>query len=267
VVARDPLLARGKHQWAIHDSRGGLWIDGLGEPWVDAFCDSVWIYSAQLAAEAVLLGFDEIQFDYVRFPDEPPARLTRTVYPARRDGESKQAAIRRNVELLRQRVTALGVPFTLDIFGLTTSADGDLGIGQVWEDLAGAADVVLPMVYPSHYRRGSYGIAHPNAEPYITVRRALQDAIARSRAMPRAARIRPYLQSFSIFRVRYTAAEVRAQIEASEELGLSDWVLWNSSGNYPAAALRRAASLRLSAPAEAPETGSLRPDVRDHRLP
>jgi hypothetical protein len=256
VVARDPLLARGKHQWAIHDSRGGLWIDGLGEPWVDAFHDSVWIYSAQLAAEAVLLGFDEVQFDYVRFPDEPPARLNRTVYPARLDGESKRTAIRRQVGLLRDRVTALGVPFTLDIFGLTTSANGDLGIGQVWEDLSAAADVVLPMVYPSHYRKGSYGIAHPNAEPYVTVRRALQEAIARSRGMPNAARIRPYLQSFSIFRVRYRAAEVRAQIEASEELGLSDWILWNSSGNYPADALRPAAHApRVTAPVATLETG------------
>lgn len=238
VVARDPLLARGKHDWAIHDARGGLWIDGLGEPWVDAFHDSVWIYAGQLAEEAVLLGFDEVQFDYVRFPDEPPARLNRTVYPSRRDGESKRAAIRRNVRLLKERVAALGVPFTLDIFGLTTSATGDLGIGQVWEDLVVEADVVLPMVYPSHYRRGSYGIAHPNASPYETVRRALVDAVARSLSLPGSAKIRPYLQSFSIFRVRYTAAEVRAQIEASEALGLTDWILWNSSGNYPAAALR-----------------------------
>ncbi len=248
VVARDPLLARGKHDWAIHDAGGGLWIDGLGEPWVDAFHDSVWVYAAQLAEEAVLLGFDEVQFDYVRFPDEPPARLSRTVYPSRRDGESKRAAIRRNVRLLKERVAALGVPFTLDIFGLTTSTTGDLGIGQVWEDLAAEADVVLPMVYPSHYRRGSYGIAHPNASPYETVRRALIDAIERSRAMPRSATIRPYLQSFSIFRVRYTAAEVRAQISASESLGLSDWVLWNSSGNYPAAAFRPSRSVAIAAP-------------------
>jgi hypothetical protein len=244
VVARDPLLARGKHDWAIHDAHGGLWIDGLGEPWVDAFHDSVWIYAAELAEEAVLMGFDEIQFDYVRFPDEPPARLRRTVHPAQREGDSKRQAIRRNTRALGRRVKRLGVPFTLDIFGLTASARGDLGIGQVWEDLAGEADVVLPMVYPSHYRRGSYGIAHPNAEPYETVRRALQDAVARSAAMARSAKIRPYLQSFSIFRVRYTAAEVRAQIEATEDVGLTDWILWNASGNYPAAALRTSLTRR-----------------------
>lgn len=240
VVARDPLLARGKYEWAIHDPEGGLWIDGLGEPWVDAYQDSVWIYAAQLAEEAVLMGFDEVQFDYVRFPDEPPERLRLTVHPSRRDGETKREAIRRQVGLLRTRVAALGVPFTLDIFGLTTSAKGDLGIGQVWEDLSAAADVVLPMVYPSHYRRGSYGLDHPNAEPYETVRRALAEAVARSAGIPGAAKIRPYLQSFSIFRVRYTAVEVRAQIDATEDVGLTDWILWNASGNYPAAAFRPA---------------------------
>ena len=255
VVARDPLLARGKRDWAIHDQSGGLWYDGLGEPWVDAFHDSVWIYAAQLAEEAVLLGFEEIQYDYVRFPDEPPARLGRTVYPSRNPGDSKRDAVRRNVRRLGDRVKALGVPYTLDIFGLTTSATGDLGIGQVWEDLVSAADVVLPMVYPSHYRRGAYGIAHPNAEPYVTVRKALEEGIQRSRGIQDAARIRPYLQSFSIFGVRYTAAEVRAQIQAVEDLGLTDWVLWNASGRYPAAALRRA---RGAAPA---------PDSADHPQP
>lgn len=248
VIARDPLLARGKRDWAIHDQSGGLWYDGLGEPWVDAYHDSVWIYAAQLAQEAVLLGFEEIQYDYVRFPDEPPARLGRTVYPARRPGDSKRDAVQRNVQLLAERVKALGVPYTLDVFGLTTSAVGDLGIGQVWEDLVSAADVVLPMVYPSHYRRGTYGIPHPNAEPYVTVRRALEEGIERSRGIPSAARIRPYLQSFSIFGVRYSAAEVRAQIRAVEDLGLTDWILWNSSGRYPAAAFRRSEPAAAASP-------------------
>ncbi len=239
VVARDPLLAKRKPTWAIHDTDGALWRDGLGEPWVDAYNDSVWIYAADLAAEAVLMGFREIQFDYVRFPDEPPQRLRRTVYPARRPGESRRDAIRRNVHLMRERVAASGVPFTLDIFGLTSSTvSGDLGIGQVWEDLSSAADVVLPMVYPSHYRRGSFGYANPNTEPYAIVRRALQDAVERSRGLATPAKIRPYLQAFTIYRVRYGPQEVRAQIQAVEDLGLTDWVLWNARGVYPPGALR-----------------------------
>jgi hypothetical protein len=238
VVAKDPLLARRKPEWAIHDTQGGLWRDQLGAAWVDAYQDSVWIYAADLAREAVVLGFAEIQFDYLRFPDEPRWRLERAVFPGKPAGESQRAAVRRNVALMRERTADLGVPFTLDLFGLTTSADGDLGIGQTWEDLAPLADVVLPMVYPSHYRRGAYGIEHPNASPYATVRRALEDGLKKNARLAGAPKIRPYLQAFSIFRVRYTPEEIRAQIRATEELGLTDWVLWNARGVYPAAALR-----------------------------
>ncbi len=238
VVAKDPLLAKRKPEWAIHDTQGGLWRDRQGNAWVDAHQDSVWIYAAELAKEAVLIGFAEIQFDYLRFPDEPRWLLDRAVFPGKRAGESQRGAIRRNVALMRSRTADLGVPFTLDLFGLTTSADGDLGIGQAWEDLAPLADVVLPMVYPSHYRRGAYGIAHPNASPYATVRRALEDGLRRNARLANAPRIRPYLQAFSIFRVRYTPEEIRAQIRATEELGLTDWVLWNARGVYPPGALR-----------------------------
>lgn len=249
VVARDPLLARRKPEWAVHDVHGGLWRDALGEPWVDAYRDSAWIYAAELAAEAVLMGFREIQFDYLRFPDEPPARLSRAIFAARRDGETKRAAIRRNVALLRERVEPLGVPFTLDVFGLTTSATGDLGIGQHWDDLSPLADVLLPMVYPSHYRPGAYGIPHPNAQPYAVVRRALEDALARSG--PSGARVRPYLQAFSIFGVRYTAHHLREQIRAAEDLGVTEWIFWNARGVYPADAFTPAGAVAVDGPAAA----------------
>ena len=127
----------------------------------------------------------------------------------------------------------------MDVFGLATSARNDLGIGQYWEDVLRITDVVLPMVYPSHYHAGAYGISFPNAEPYETVRRALVDGVERAAAIEGAAKIRPFLQSFSIRRVRYTATEVQAQIEAVEDVGLTDWVFWNASGRYPAAAFRR----------------------------
>ncbi len=200
----------------------------------------MWIYAAQVAAEAVLMGFREIQFDYVRFPDEPAHRMQRAVFTARRPGDTQRAAIRRHVAMLKQRVGALGVPFTLDVFGLTTSAEGGMGIGQYWDDLAQLADVLLPMVYPSHYPRGAYGIPYPNAEPYAVVRRALEDGLRRNSQLTGAARIRPYLQAFTLRRPRYSAAEVRAQIQAVEDLGLTGWVLWNARGVYPAAALRPA---------------------------
>ncbi len=239
VVARDPLLAHGKPSWAIRDVRGGFWHDGLGKPWVDAYNDSVWVYAAEIAREAVKLGFAEIQFDYVRFPDEPLRRLARAVYPAKQEGESQRASLKRHLRLLRDHLKPMGVPFTIDVFGLTTSTDGSLGIGQRWEDLIRIADVVLPMVYPSHYRRGSFGLPHPNGQPYSVVRRAVEDGVRRAARVPEAARIRPYLQAFTLGRPRYTAAEVRAQIAAVEDAGLHEWILWNARGVYPAGALRR----------------------------
>jgi hypothetical protein len=260
VVAHDPLLARGKPGWAIHNPAGGLWHDGLGTAWVDAYCDSVWIYAADLAAEATLLGFQEVQFDYVRFPDEPPARLARTVYLCRRGDETKRTAIRRQVRLLRSRVEPLGVPFTLDVFGLTTSSDGDLGIGQSWDDLVREADVIQPMVYPSHYRRGSFGFRNPNTKPYAVVHEAIQDAIERNAKIPHAAKIRPYLQGFTIYRVRYSGAEVREQIRAVEDLGLTDWLVWDARGVYPAGSFRPLAPATSAAEPVAATPGGQPPD-------
>ncbi len=232
VVAKDPLLASRKPEWAVGHVDGGLWRDRLDFAWVDAFKDSVWIYAAQLAAEAVRMGFAEIQYDYVRFPDEPESRLAKAVFGARRTGETKRQGVARNLKLIGERTRKLGVPFTIDVFGLSTSATGDMGIGQVWEDLVTTADVVLPMVYPSHYMRGVYNLKHPNAAPYQVIRRAMQDALRRSAPLGKTAEIRPYLQAFTLGQPRYTASHVRDQIRASEELGLGSWVLWNPRSAY-----------------------------------
>jgi hypothetical protein len=240
VVAKDPLLAEGRPQWSVQHRDGGLWRDRIGSAWVDAYNDSVWIYAAQLADEAVRLGFSEVQFDYVRFPDEPKEAIALAIFPARRSGESQRGGVQAGIALLTNRLQPLGVPITFDIFGLTASTPGDLGIGQVWEDFVSIADVVLPMVYPSHYYRGSYGLAWPNAEPYRVVRNALREAIERSRPIAKAATIRPYLQAFTLGRrkPRYTPHEIREQIRAAEELGILTWVLWNPRSVYQRNSLR-----------------------------
>jgi hypothetical protein len=245
VVAKDPLLAERRPQWSVQQrdvDGGGLWRDRIGSAWVDAYNDSVWIYAAQLAEEAVRLGFDEVQFDYVRFPDEPKEMMATAIFPSRRPGETQRAAVRASVQLLVRRLEPLGVPVTFDIFGLTASATGggDLGIGQVWEDFVTVADVVLPMVYPSHYYRGAYGYDRPNANPYAIVKNALREALERSRQQARSAAIRPYLQAFTLGRrlPRYTPHEIREQIRAAEELGITSWVLWNPRSVYQRDALR-----------------------------
>ena len=242
VVAKDPLLAERKAAWSVKDrNTGGLWRDRINIAWVDAYNDSVWIYSAQLAQEAARLGFQEVQFDYVRFPDEPRERMAAAIFPAHRAGQTQREAVREHVALLKDRLKPYGVPVTFDIFGLTASVTtGDLGIGQVWEDFVSVADVVLPMVYPSHYYRGAFGYAWPNGQPYHIVRSALMDALQRSRPLPGSAEIRPFLQAFTLGRrlPRYTPFEIREQIRAVEDLGITSWVLWNPRSVYQRGALR-----------------------------
>ena len=233
VVAKDPLLAARKTSWSVQDRRGGLWRDRLDFAWVDAYNDSVWIYAAQLAAEAVHMGFGEIQFDYVRFPDEPRARMATAIFSSRKPGESTRDGVRRGLAILRDRVRPLGVPYTIDVFGMTTNVEVDMGVGQVWEDLVTSADVVLPMVYPSHYYHAMYGVARPNSEPYRIVRGALEDGLRRSSQLGgQAAEIRPYLQAFTLGAPRYTPEHVREQIRAAKDVGIHGWVLWNPRSVY-----------------------------------
>ena len=240
VVAKDPLLASRKPGWSIHHVDGGMWTDRKGNGWVDAYTDSVWVYAAQLGEEAVRMGFGELQYDYVRLPDEPRARMAKAVYPGRKAGESSRDGVVRNIRLLREWVKPLGVPFTVDVFGMTSSTLVDMGIGQVWEDLVTNADVVLPMVYPSHYYGGFYDIEDPNSEPYKVVHRAIQDGMKRSEPLGKTAEIRPWLQAFTLGAPRYTAFHVKEQIRALEDLGIKSWVLWNARSVYDAESFRPA---------------------------
>ena len=252
VVAKDPLLASGKAAWSVQHIGGGLWRDRLNFAWVDAFNDSVWIYAAQLAEEAVRMGFAEVQYDYVRFPDEPPSRMVTALFAARDSGETKRQGVAHGLHILRERTKRLGVPFTIDVFGLTTTATGDMGIGQYWEDLVTAADVVLPMVYPSHYYRGVYDVRYPNSEPYHVVRRALEDGLKRSGPLGKTAEIRPYLQAFTLGPPRYSPIEVRAQMRAAQDLGIDSWVLWNPRSAYDPEIFRRKSTALSAAQPSAP---------------
>jgi hypothetical protein len=235
VVFKDPLLAEARPEWAIRRTDGSLWADQRGVHWVDPYNRDVWDYNIELAREAVALGFSEIQWDYVRFPDVPGSYLREAVYPAR-DGRTMAAAIREFLIYSRERLDLPDVPQTADVFGVTTTARQDVGIGQVWEKLSDVTDVLLPMVYPSHYPRGTWGYPVPNAEPYAIVRRAMDGAVARSAAIENAAAIRPWLQAFTLGDPPYGPAEIRAQMEAVYDAGLTEWILWSPGVRYPRAA-------------------------------
>jgi hypothetical protein len=249
VVVKDPMLAEKKREWAIkRKSDGTPWLDKTGKPWLDPHQKGVWDYAVDLAIEAVDLGFSEIQFDYVRFPDEQ--RLVREATFPLAAGRFRADVIAQQLADARKRLAPLGVPMTIDVFGLTTSDTTDMGIGQRWEAFIAQADVVLPMTYPSHYANGSYRIARPNANPYAVIDAALKDAKRRSEGIEGAARVIPWYQDFTLGAPRYGVAQVRAQMQAGYDNGVPSWILWNPSSNYTVAALRETGSADASAPAD-----------------
>jgi hypothetical protein len=239
VVAKDPLLANAKRAWAVERrSDGKPWLDSHGNPWLDPHQRGVWAYAADLAEEAVRLGFAEVQFDYVRFPDE--RRLIAEARFPLANGRRRDEVIRDQLGYLRGRMTALGAPMAIDVFGATTTIDNDMGIGQTWERFADQADVLMPMTYPSHYPGGSYGIRHPNAEPYAVLDHALRGARLRNRAITNAGQIVPWYQDFTLGKPRYGVAQLRAQMQAGYDNGMFSWMLWNPGSRYTVAALRPA---------------------------
>ncbi|HEX6309596.1 MAG TPA: putative glycoside hydrolase [Longimicrobiales bacterium] len=239
VVFKDGVLSKARPDWAVQHVDGGDWLDNDGYRWVDSFNQHVWDYNVAIAREALELGFAEVQWDYVRFPDVPQSLMRQAVWPAA-EGRTKADGIRDFLLYSRDQLAQYDVEVTADVFGLTTSARSDMGIGQLWEKMADATDVLLPMVYPSHYVRGSYGIAHPNASPYETVKTALEHAVRRSQGIDNAATVRAWLQDFTLGQPRYDASYVRAQIDAVYDAGLKEWVLWHPGSNYTVGALASA---------------------------
>ena len=238
VVAKDPLLAEKRPEWAIkRRSDGRAWLDKNGRPWPDAHQPGPWMYAADLACEAVDLGFSEVQLDYVRFPDEK--RLVREAVFPLANGRTRADVIREQLLAVRARLKDTGVPLTADVFGLTTTDTTDMGIGQLWEKFVDAVDVVLPMMYPSHYAPGSYKIGNPNAHPYQVIDKGLEDAKRRSAPIANAGKLIPWYQDFTMGPPRYGRAQVRAQIQAGYDNGVMSWILWNPRSKYTIEALEK----------------------------
>jgi hypothetical protein len=242
VVVKDPLLADKRRDLAIK-RRSDLqpWLDKNGKPWLDAHQRAVWQYAADLGKEAWDLGFSEVQFDYVRFPDEK--RLIRESAFPLAQGRSRAQVIRDQLGFTRQQLRANGIPMTIDVFGLTATDSTDMGIGQKWEMFVDMADAVLPMNYPSHFAPGTYKIPNPNARPYATIDNAMKDVRRRTAPVKGAGRIIPWYQDFTLGPPRYGVAEVRAQMQAGYDNGYFDWVLWNPGSRYTVAALRPKSAL------------------------
>lgn len=241
VIVKDSVLAHARPKLAIQDTAGGLWYDSKGVTWLNLHQRGVWEHHADLAEEVARMGFPEVQWDYVRFPDSRPSDMARAHFPGG-ESEARTDAVRGFLEYAGERLDALDldIHMTADVFGVATSFPRVAGIGQEWEKIIDRVDAAHPMVYPSHYGAGSHGFDQPNAYPYEIVLAALEYARRRNDAMEVAGDVRPWLQDFTMGSPRYEAPEVRAQIQATYDAGYSGWILWNPSTRYSEEALRPA---------------------------
>lgn len=232
VAFQDPYLANLEPQRAIRYPGGALWRDRGGMVWLNPYDLENWEYIKNICLWAKDMGFHEIQLDYVRFPDNLPKAAGGAIMPDERGLGSRTACIKAFLKYIDEALKEGDNPVLLsaDVFGFTTLAEDDMGIGQKFEEICDVVDFVSPMVYPSHYyNSGIYGFEVPEAHPYEVVKRALADALRRSEG--RRARIRPWLQDFSL-NIQYGPAEVEAQIKASYEQGINTWLLWNPGNRY-----------------------------------
>jgi hypothetical protein len=235
VVFKDSVAARVNPAHTIRKADGGAWRDKQGLAWVNPYDREIWEYNIRVAEEALRLGFREIQFDYIRFP-EPYPSLPKQVFPGA-NGVTKPQVLADFLKTACARIRALGeggARCTADIFGLVTTVPGALEIGQQWEQLAPVTDVLLPMVYPSHYPRGSFGLAHPNAEPYRVVYAAIARAHERNRRLGLTGQeqVRPWVQAFTLGPPKYGPHEVEEQKRAIYDAGYDGWILWHPGSLY-----------------------------------
>ena len=239
VTFKDNILANSRPDLAIIDTRTGKpWIDNEKLAWVDPFREEVWRYNVAIAREAAKRGFDEIQFDYVRFPTD--GKLGAAKYASPNNKETRLPAIAGFLGLARRELGPLGVYVAADVFGYTAFNENDTDIGQRIEELAPHLDYFCPMVYPSGYHVGIPGFRNPVQHPYEIVHESVR--LIQKRASHTRVRVRPWLQDFKDYAFDkriFGVTEIRAQIKGADDAGAVGWMLWNPRNDYTAGALRQ----------------------------
>lgn len=237
AVFQDQYYASKHPEIAIRRASGELWSDQKGALWIDPAAQSFWEYISKIGEESYKRGFDEINFDYVRYPSE--GELSAMVFPVSGD-RKKSGTIVSFWSYIGGKMKDEGIPSSVDIFGMTTTATNDMNIGQVFEDALPNFDAISPMTYPSHYPDDYLGFSNPAAHPYEVMKHAMEAGVSRTRAAGiNISKLRPWIQDFDLG-IDYGPDEVRAQITALNELGIYSWMLWDPSNVYTKAALKPA---------------------------
>ncbi|TPQ32297.1 putative glycoside hydrolase [Cupriavidus pinatubonensis] len=235
VVFKDDPLAAAHPEWAVRDAEGNVWRDREDLRWIDPTLPPAWSHNLDLAEEAARMGFDEVQFDYLRFPDAPGLRFSETNTRARR-----VAAITGFLSAARDRLRHYNIYLSADIFGYVCWNLDDTAIGQQLETLGGLVDYISPMLYPSGFTWGLPGCRRPTEHPGEIVSRSLAEAKRRTGLA--GVRFRPWLQAFRDYAFDhrdFEAEEIGEQVKAADAAGTDGWMLWNPRNRYDPATLPR----------------------------
>lgn len=258
-VFQDPILAQKRPDLAVQSKKSGTtWKDRKGLSWVDPTAPEVWNYIISIALEANRRGFDELNFDYIRFPSD--GALSDMVFPYYDETKSKSEALEDFFSYLSSNLRFKNIKISADLFGLTTVDAGDLGIGQKLEVAAQYFDYLCPMVYPSHYANGFLGFSNPAEHPYEIVKDSMENAqkrldvldlklnsvttttteeVVSSASQSKVAKLRPWLQDFDLG-ADYTENMIRLQKKAVSDVLLGDdfvgWLFWDPKNIYTSSA-------------------------------
>ncbi len=255
TVFQDPYMVKKRPDLGVQSKSGGVWKDFKGLSFIDVGAKEHWDYIIEIAKESYAIGFDEINFDYIRFPSD--GKMDDVLY-THSAGKTKPDALRDFFVYLHEHLKDTGLKTSVDLFGMTTTSMDDLNIGQVIENAFPFFDYVAPMVYPSHYPKNFNGWKNPNDHVYEVVNFAMSGAVKRAEKFDllsasttasitptsapswykgdSAKKLRTWIQDFD-YGGNYDIAEVKAQIKASNDAGVSSWMIWSPSNKYTLGAL------------------------------
>jgi len=230
AVFQDPLLSVKKPEWAVKSKASGkAWQDRKGLSWLDTSNPAVWSYHVAIAKEAVGLGFDEVNLDYVRFPSD--GAISDMSFPYLKN-KTKAEALKDFFAYFSQQMKDEPAYLSVDLFGLTTTVKNDMNIGQVIENAAPYFDYICPMVYPSHYPNGYLGYKNPADHPYDIIYKALTVGATRiASTTNNRAELRPWIQDFNLGAI-YTAAMIKQEIKAAADAKADGYLVWDPKNIY-----------------------------------
>jgi hypothetical protein len=227
VTFKDDILPRARNDFAILNKNTGKPISLEGSTWVDIYCQQAWDYYITIITDLAAHGVDEIQFDYIRAPSR--GNIASALYSHNEDGHDKVWAIKNFLARVQRETEPYNIKISADVFGWVFITENDQGIGQLIEEMAPQLDYIYPMAYPSHYNVHFMGFADAEAHPYEVMKYTLEKGF--ERIGDTSCLIIPWVQAFS-YDLHYSEAEILAQVNAAEDLGIKGFLFWNAANKY-----------------------------------